>query len=125
MSLDLKPIFKPENSIIAGLATVAIVASIYQLDAGSVSQVHYSDSNHPANKTSIKKAGWTSLATVAGISLLTRDPNIVILGGAAIIAFHAHYRHADMVNPGTGMVETTGSTAYQNAQNTGALQAVA
>ena len=124
--MDFKPIFKtPDNSVIASLATVAIVAGIYQLDAGSVAEVHASDAHHPANSTGIKKAGWTSLIAVAGLFALTRDANQVIIGGAALIAFHAHYRHANMTNPGTGQVELKGSDAYQNAQFTGALQAAA
>lgn len=113
--MTIKSILKPENSIVAGLATVGLVAAMYQLDAGPVSQVHASDAYHGANTAGIKKAGYTSLVLVAGVSLLARDPNIVILGGAAIIAFHAHYRHANMVNPGTNMVESPGLTAYTPA----------
>lgn len=121
---DFKSVLKPENSLIMGAATIGIVAGIYQLDAGPVAQVHVSDAYHPANTAGIKKAGYTSLIAVAGLALLARDPNIVILGGAAIIAFHAHYRHANMVNPGTGMVESQGASAYQNA-GASALTAVA
>ena len=122
--MTFKSVLKPENSIVAGLATVALVAAVYQLDAGSVSQVHASDAYHGANTAGIKKAGYTSLIMVAGISLLARDPNIVILGGAAIVAFHAHYRHANMVNQQTNMVEAPGPQAYQNA-DAGWLQAAA
>jgi hypothetical protein len=113
---DIKSVLKPENSIIAGIATVGIVAAIYQLDAGPASQVHASDAYHPANTAGIKKAGYTSLITVAGLGLLARDINLIILGGAAIIAFHAHYRHANAVNPQTNMLESPGSAAYQPAQ---------
>jgi hypothetical protein len=120
----IKAVFKPENSIIAGLATIALVAGVYQLDAGSVAQVHASDAGHGANTAGIKKAGYTALVMVAGITLLARDPNIVILGGAAIIAFHAHYRHADMVNPATNMVEAAGPAAYTPAGPGTPLQAV-
>lgn len=125
--MTVKSILTPENSLILGAATVGIVAAIYQLDAGPVSQVHNSDAYHPANESSIKKAGWTALVAVAGVALLARDPNIAILGGAAIIAFHAHYRHANMVNPGTGAVESPGVTAYTPAQYSvsASLQAVA
>lgn len=122
--MTIKSILKPENSIVAGLATVGLVAGIYQLDAGPVSQVQASDAYHPANTSAIKKAGYTSLVLVAGVTLLARDPNILILGGAAIIAFSAHYRHSNMVNPGTGQVEAPGAAAYQNA-DAGTLQAVA
>ena len=113
--MTFKSILKPENSIVAGLATIALVAGVYQLDVGPVSQVHASDAGHGANTAGIKKAGYTSLILVAGVSLLARDPNIVILGGAAIIAFHAHYRHANLVNPQTNLMEPLGPDAYQNA----------
>ena len=110
--MTIKSVLKPENSIIAGVATIALVAGVYQLDVGPVSQVHASDAGHGANTAGIKKAGYTSLIMVAGISLIARDPNIVILGGAAIIALHAHYRHANLVNPNTNMVEAPGPAAY-------------
>lgn len=121
--MAFKSILKPENSIVAGLATVALVAGVYQLDVGPVSQVHASDAGHGANTAGIKKAGYTSLIMVAGISLLARDPNIVILGGAAIIAFHAHYRHANLVNPQTNMLEPQGPAAYVPAGPGSVLQA--
>jgi hypothetical protein len=125
--MSIKSILKPEDSIVAGLATIGLVGAVYALDVGPVSQVHASDSYHGANTAGIKKAGYTSLIMVAGIALLARDPNIVILGGAAIIAFSAHYRHANMVNPSTNMVEAPGTTAsaYQNATAGNTLTAAA
>jgi len=123
--MKINAVFKPENSIIAGLATIALVGATYQLDVGPVSQVHASDANFGANSAGIKKAGYTSLVLVAGITLLARDPNILILGGAAIIAFHSHYRHADLVNPATNMVEDAGPSAYQPAGPGTPMQAVA
>jgi len=117
--MSFTSVLKPENSIIMGAATIGIVAGIYQLDVGPVSSVHASDAYHPANTAGIKKAGYTSLIAVAGLALLARDPNIVILGGAAIIALHAHYRHANMVNPGSNQVESPGgAAAYLPAQYT-------
>lgn len=124
MNLNVKSITSPEGSLVLGAATIAIVAGIYQLDVGPVSQVHLSDAYHPSNTSGIRKAGYTSLIAVAGLAVLARDPNIVILGGAGIIAFHAHYRHANMVNPGTGEAEGPGATAYQNVTAGPSLQAV-
>ena len=122
--ISIKSVVSPENSLILGAATIAIVAGIYQLDVGPVAQVHASDAYHPSNSSGIKKAGYTSLIAVAGLAILARDPNIVILGGAGIIAFHAHYRHANMVNPGTGKMESPGAIAYQNVTSGPGLQAV-
>ena len=114
--MALKSILTPENSIIMGAATVAIVLGIYQINAGDVATVHASDAYHPAAGAGIRKAGYTALVAVAGIALLARDPNVAILGGATIIAEQAHFRHAYVTNPETGMMESPGVTAYTPAQ---------
>lgn len=115
----LKPLLSPENSIVAAAATIGIVAGIYALDVGPVSTVHMTATGGPeagAAASTIRKAGWTSLVAVGAITLLARDPNILIMGGAAIIAFHAHYRHSALVNPGTGQIEAPGPAAYAPAE---------
>ena len=106
--MSFKSVLTPEGSVVAGLATVGLVAAVYQLDIGPVSSVHMTPAYDQAAGASIKKAGWTMLA---------RDPNIAILGGAAIIAMHAHYRHAHMADDQTGQLVPPGPQAYQPAQN--------
>lgn len=99
----------------AGAATVGLVYATYQLDVGNVSNAYASDPNHPALESSRKKAGYTAFIYVAGLSLITRDPNIGILGFAAIVAMEIHYRHAIMASPETGQIQTPGAAAYQPA----------
>ena len=93
---------KPENSIIAGMATVALVVAVYNLHNGSAA----SASNTPAWSTdltsSTKKAGYISLIMVGGISLVAKDANVFILGCAAIVAMHSTYIHAIATSPNTG-----------------------
>lgn len=114
--ISFKSALTPEGSIMAGVATVALVVGIYQFEVGSVTEVHLTDANAAPVTTGLKKAGSLALASVAGVALLARDPNIMILGGAAIMLTHAHYRHAHLVNPNTGRVEGPGPAAYQPAQ---------
>ena len=114
MAIDLKPRLSGENSIIASLAIVALVFGIYQAKIGPVSDVHATAANDGNLAASIKKAGWVSVTAVAGVSLLAKDPNIAILGGAAIIAEELSYRHALMTNPGNGQIQLT-PQAYQPA----------
>jgi len=114
--MAFKPLLKPENSIVAGLAVVGLVWANYQLNIGSMAEVHMTPANHPVAESSRKKAGYTSLMLVAGVALLARDPNIVILGGAAIIAEDVVTRHAIMSNPDTGQLEAPGPSVYQTAQ---------
>lgn len=103
----LKPRLSGENSIIASLATVALVLAIYNMKVGPVSDVHATDANDGNMQAAVKKAGWESVAAVAGVGLLAKDPNIIILGGAAIIAEELAYRHALLSHPGTGQIQVT------------------
>lgn len=114
---DFKSVMKPENSIIAGIATAGLVYAIYQMDVGPVSTAHASDANHPSLESSRKKAGYTSFIAVAGLTLMTRDTNIGILGFVSIIAMEAHYRHAIMSDPNTGKIMPPADSVYQAAEN--------
>jgi len=111
VALDIKSYLTQENSIVAGLATVALVIANYNLHGGTVAQAHLTEPNHPALTSSNKKAGWTSLVMVAGISLVARDANIFILGTAAIIVMHSTYLHAIAVNPANNQATETAPTA--------------
>ncbi len=107
----MKNLFRPrlsgDNSIITSLAVVAVVIGSYQAKIGPVSDVHATAANDGNGSASIKKAGWEALAVVAGIGLLAGDMNIIILGGAAVVAEEVTYRHANMSNPATGQIQLT------------------
>lgn len=106
-------ILKPENSIVAGIATMALVVGIYQAKIGPVSMVHATPANDNNVQASVKKAGWIALVGVAGVALLARDANIAILGGATIIAEELAYRHANMASNLTGQIDLS-PAAYQD-----------
>lgn len=117
MQLFNKSMLKPEGSIMASLATVGIVYAVYQLNLGDVSKAYASDANHPALASSRKKAGYSALILVSGLTLITRDGNIAVLGFGSIVAMEIHYRHAIMVSPQTGRIQAPSATAYQPAEN--------
>lgn len=110
--MAFRSILKPSESTVASLATVGFVIAIYQMNVGNTAQVHASDANHPVLETSRKKAGYSALAGVAALTLLTKDANIGILGGGAIIAMELTTRHAIMAHPVTGQLTAPESTAY-------------
>ncbi|SRR6266568_1506990 len=114
MAIDLKPRLSGENSIIASLATVALVLGVYNMKIGPVADVHATNPGDGNTQAAIRKAGWTAITAVAALTLLAKDPNIAILGGAALIAEELSYRHALMTNPGTGQITLT-PQAYQPA----------
>lgn len=115
--MAFKSVLKPEDSIVAGVAVAALVVGVYQGGLGSVAQAQATPANHPIMQNSLTKAGYTSVILVAGLGLLARDPNIVILGGAVVIAEELHYRHAIQTDHETGMPAQQGPAAYTPVEN--------
>ena len=113
--MQFKSYLKPENSVIAGAVVMGLVYSTYQMNLGSSVQVQMSDANHPSIETSRKKAGYISLVLVGGIGLIAKDSNILILGGATIIAMELTYRHAIMSHPETGQMVPPNESTYAPA----------
>jgi hypothetical protein len=111
------PLLKQENSIIMSGAVVALTVGLYTGVVGPVSVAHATEANSGNLEASKKKAGFTALAGISAIALLAKDPNIVILGGATIIAMELMYRHAIMAHPDTGQIVPPAQAAYQPAQN--------
>lgn len=125
MSFFDKPIagLRPADSITIALATGIGVSAVYGMDVGPVADVHATAPGDSAINASIKKAGVKSLLLVAGITLLTRDLNVVFIGGSMIILEHVMYLHADMASPSQGGQISVTPQAYQPAGGS-PLQAV-
>jgi hypothetical protein len=95
---------KPEHSLGASLAVMALDFGIFQLQLPSVADVRSSAPHNCAIKSSTIAAGWTAVSACAALSLLARDPNIFIFGGGFAALLTWYYKHANMVHPGTGQV---------------------
>jgi hypothetical protein len=117
MAESFAPRLKTENSIIMSGAVVALTIGLYTGVCGPVSVAQKTPPNDGSLMASKKKAGLTALAGVGAIALIARDPNIVILGGATIIAMELMYRHAISADPDSGQIVAPGPQAYQPAQN--------
>jgi hypothetical protein len=107
MAFSIKPRLSGENSIITALAAAALVVGVYSAKIGPVADAHASGANDPNMLASVKKAGWQALGLVAAITLLAQDPNILILGGATVVAEELSYRHAIMASPDNGQITVT------------------
>lgn len=112
-----KSMLKPEGSVMAGIAVAGTVYAIYNLNAGSVAQVHMTEANHPALEASRKKAGYTAFVLVSALLLITRDGNVGTLGYASIIAMEVAYRHGIMVDPASGIMQAVSPNKYMPAEN--------
>lgn len=104
MAILPKSILKPEGSVVAGIATAALVITIYQMNVGNVVQVHMTPSHDTNVSASRKKAAIQSVAAVSAISLLTKDVTIFILGGGIVFLVDWHVRHANASAPDTGQL---------------------
>jgi hypothetical protein len=110
-----KSILKPEGSVVAGIAVAGSVWAIYNMNVGSVASAHMTDANHSAPESARKKAGYTAFIFVSGITLITRDANVGLLGFASIVAMEVNYRHAIMVSPSNGEMQPPAGNPYQPA----------
>ena len=117
-----KPIagLKPADSIVIALGVGIGVATIYSAKVGPVADVHATAPGDGNVNAAIKKAGWQSWLLVAGVTLLSRDLNVAIVGGGMVILEHTMYLHGDMANPADGQISVKPG-AYSPAP----LQAVA
>lgn len=113
MATSIKTVLSSGESVTSGIATMALVFGIYNFKVGTLASVHMSPANDHNIAASIKKAGVVSAALVGGMFLITRDANIAILGGSAIIAEELTYRHAHMASESTGQIEIQPADYYQ------------
>lgn len=112
---QFKSILKPEGSVISGVALAGSVWAIYNMNVGPVSTAHASDPNHNSLESSRKKAGYMSFIFVAGVTLITRDANVGLLGFASIVAMELNYRHAIMSDSNTGKMVPPAGAGYTPA----------
>lgn len=99
---------KPDVSLSVAVATGTLVFAIYQTVTPSTADIRTADPGNHDVEASERQATWTAAAAVAGISLISKDPNPFIVGGAMIIAMAWSKRHANFVNPLTGRASGDG-----------------
>ena len=90
---------KVETSVVAGLATAALVYSIYSNATPTIADIRVAKPHDADIESSRKLAAWTSAGVVAGISLIAKDGNIFVMGGVMVIILDWWHRHANEVNP--------------------------
>jgi hypothetical protein len=95
---------KPEHSLGASLAVMAVDFGIFQLNMPGLADVKNSAPHSSATDSARKASTWLSISTCAALALLARDPNIFIFGGGFAVALDWYYRHANATHPGTGQV---------------------
>lgn len=114
---------KPEISIGFGLATATLVYGVYQHALPPITDIRVAPQSDHDVRAAEKSAAWMSAAIVAGVSLITRDATVFILGGGFLVAMSWWHKHADQVDPVSGLAsaiglegmreDVTGDTTYE------------
>ncbi len=94
----------PEARIGLGLATAAVVVAIYSKQMPSTADIRVGKPGEENLEAVRKQTAWMAAGTVAGISLLAKDPTIFILGGLMVVAHDVLARVNNFTNPVTGGV---------------------
>lgn len=102
---------KPEVSLGVGLAVAAMVGAVYVNATPNLTDIRAAQQNDPDVAAARKVAAWTSTGLVAGVSLLSKDMTVFILGGAVTIAMDWWVRHANAVIPSVGRATVAGLEA--------------
>jgi hypothetical protein len=95
---------KPEHSLAASIAVMAIDFGIYQMNLPTTADVKSTSPHNQAIDSSRKASTWTAISVCGALSLLAKDPNIFIFGGGFAVLLDFYYRHANAVNPADGQV---------------------
>jgi hypothetical protein len=90
-----------EYSVMGGVATAALVYGVYSASMPSAADARSMKPNDDLQKSE-RTASWIAAGTVAGVSLLAKDPTIFIIGGAMVVAMAWMHRHANAVIPNVG-----------------------
>jgi hypothetical protein len=97
------PLNSAEASVSIGLGTAAAVWTIYNTSLPSIADVRSLEKQNIDIVKAERTAAWMSALLVTGVALITSDPTVFVIGGAAMVAFAWWYRHADQVDPLSGV----------------------
>jgi hypothetical protein len=77
---------KPEVSIGIGLAVATLVYAIYNRGLPSNADVRVGKPGDATIEATRRQNAWLAAGTVAGVSLIAKDPTVFIIGGSMVVA---------------------------------------
>jgi hypothetical protein len=97
-------ILKPGESVEVGLATAAVIGLVYQSHIPLVASIRGNGVPNDGNIEAARKAAaWESAGVLGLIYLMTRDWNVVLIGGATMAGIDVVAKH----NNGSPPVQAT------------------
>lgn len=94
----------PPVSIGTGLAVAGVVLAIHAQSTPSQADMQGLPSGNADVDTAERRATWTSIGVVAGVSLLAKDPTVFVIGSAMTIALAFVTRHAVWTDSASGLI---------------------
>lgn len=95
---------KPEVSIPVAAGCATLVYAVYSQATPSIADVRVAKPDDPEIDSSRRTAAWMAAGIVAGISLLSKDPTVFVVGGAMVIGMDWWTRHSNVYSPSTGKI---------------------
>ena len=93
----------PEVSVGTGLAAGGIAFTVFNMSLPPLTDVRAAD---PANGdvfAAERTATWVAAGIVTGIAAITGDATVFVIGGSTVVILAWLYRHANEVNPVSGV----------------------
>ena len=87
--------FSPEASVMTGLAVGAVVVAVHTQATPAVTDIQALPAGNKDIDTAERKATIASVGIVAAISLLAKDPVILLIGSAFTVGMAFWTRHAN------------------------------
>lgn len=115
-------------SLGVGLATAALVWGVYNTALPSVAEARVSAPNDADLAATERAASWTAAAVVAGVSLLSKDPTVFVIGGSMVVALAWWHRHSNHFNAAQGKLQPNPAPRAQTngmTESSGYMPAVA
>jgi hypothetical protein len=97
---------RPEVSLPVALATGTVVYTIYNHGLPGQADIRAHGNVGDSTLDSVRKQNlWTAAAVVAGISLISKDATVFIVGGAMTVGLDWITRANNFTNPLTGHID--------------------
>lgn len=95
---------KQQDALLTGLATAAVVITIYQHNMPAVAQVRASKPGNQHVSASRQQAAIIGVVIVAGISWLAKDPTVWVVAGTTLVALDISQRMANATDNVSGKI---------------------
>lgn len=108
---------RPDVSVGVGLGVAGVVYAIHTNFTPSIADIQGLPTGNTDVDSAERQATWLSVGVVSGISLITKDPTIFVIGSAMTIAMALFTRHATWTDTKTGMVAPGAGTSAVSAND--------